>query len=507
MYHPLDPSKPLLDPVKVKACSGVEVARIKTIRAARRGLGCIALVSTTTRYRLKAFRQAMIPERYNEVDRSGLQIGGSEGLIILCNDPETLGDYNVYKSMVDGVISKNHTSFGTLLGNWTREGWEKNVEEMEELEAAALHAMPSEDSATEENTVAPPQKKAFIGETPDWARRQFEKQEQRLARQEELIQQILKAVDTGKLEQREDASSLKEAIETMKESLEDCKKDIITNQEEATASLKEDMGTMQETLQTNHIDAAFLTETLKTTMQERDGLRATVQSQAGKTGAVTKQLNKALKENAKLISERQVTVERQEVINAVMQAAEQLKQNARRAEGRIADALHIEDQPLGDQCDNFPYDQWPEPAFENFKTNLWNNYKKAPTLEKRHDLPPLKDFPDAAKSRYFHIGIALVLSTPQHAFNLDKSPAQHRRELTALSGPIYHKDVYDAVKSSFITQEKCLNRILAKSYVEDPTVDTMIQGDPFCTPEVSVFIAWSPSILTIFTTSRCCIGN
>ena len=318
----MDPSKPLLDPVKVKACSGVEVARIKTIRATRRGLGCVVLMSTTVRHRLKAFRQVMLPEKYNAVDRSGLQIMGSEGLTILCNDPETIGDYNVYKSMVDGVITKNETSFGTLLGNWTREGWEKNAEEMEELEDAELCAIPSEESAYDETTAPPPKKKASITmETPDWARRQLknqeqllqkqeqqlEKQEQQLKTQEDLLKQILKAVDTGKLEQKEDASSL-----------------------------KEDIGAVQETLQANHIDAAFLTETLKSTTQERDGLRHTVRSQAGKTGAVTRKLNRALKENAEMKAEMKTTVERQEIIDAVYDVlCVQLLKNLKSQQGKL----------------------------------------------------------------------------------------------------------------------------------------------------------------------------
>jgi hypothetical protein len=468
----------------MKACSGVKVAHIKTIRAARRGLGCIALVSTTTKYRLKAFRQAMRPERYNEVDRSGLQIGGSEGLIILCNDPETLEDYNVYKSMVDNVITNNQTSFGTLLGNWTCEGWEKNAEEMEELEAAALHAMPSEDSAHEENTISPPQKKASIQETPDWARRHFEKQEQQLARQEELIQKILKAVDTGKLEQKEDALSLKDAIQTVQESLGDFKNDFITNQDEATASLKEDIGTVQETLQANYIDTSFLTETLKETMVELKGVRKTMRAQAGKMGASTAKANKALKENARLSAERKTTVEHQEVIDTIWLAVSQANDDARRAEDRIASALNIKDHPRGDPTDNFPYNQYPDPLLKDYREALTEAYKEAPRFDLRKNMPPLQDFPEAAKSRYFHLCISLLLSTPLQFRDLDKSPSQHMRELVGLSGPIFHADVYEALRKSFVTEEKFFCELLSKQYVEDTTIDPMIQGDPFTIPEV-----------------------
>ena len=270
----------------------------------------------------------------------------------------------------------------------------------------------------------------------------------------------------------------------MQEALGDCKKDIIASQEAAASTLKEAIGTVQETLQANHIDAAFLTETLKSTTQERDGLRHTVRSQAGKTGAVTRKLNRALKENAEMKAEMKTTVERQEIIDAVMQAAEKVTQNARRAEERIADALQINDQPLGDPSDNYPYNQWMDPMFPDFKKVLFENYKDAPQKLKRHDLPPLKDFPDAAKSRYFHLGIGLVLSTPQNFRDLDKSPAKHRYELTRLSGDILHEDSYNSIKESFIIQEKSLCGILGRQYVEDNTIDPMIQGDAFCIPEV-----------------------
>jgi hypothetical protein len=77
-------------------------------------------MSTIGRYRLNAMCKALIPDVYNEVDKSGLQIMGSGGLTILCTDPTTRDDFNIYKTMVDRVIDGNDISLGKLLKNWTR---------------------------------------------------------------------------------------------------------------------------------------------------------------------------------------------------------------------------------------------------------------------------------------------------------------------------------------------------------------------------------------------------
>ncbi len=121
---------------------------------------------------------------------------------------------------------------------------------------------------------------------------------------------------------------------------------------------------------------------------------------------------------------------------------------------------------------------------DKFKTDLWYSYKDAPKMDIRGDMPPLKDFPEAAKSRYFHLYISLVLSMPLQFRDLDKSPSQHMRELVGLSGPIFHVDVYEALRNSFVAEEKHFCQLLSKQYVEDTTTDPMIQGDPFTIPEV-----------------------
>jgi hypothetical protein len=134
LYHSKDPSKSLLDPIKVEACSGVKVARIKTIRAAAPGLDCVALMSTTGRYRLNALCRELTTDTYNKVDKSGLQIMGSEGLTILCNDETTRDEYKVYKSMIDRVINRNNISLGKLLKDWTRKDGGNNEDSLEEFD-------------------------------------------------------------------------------------------------------------------------------------------------------------------------------------------------------------------------------------------------------------------------------------------------------------------------------------------------------------------------------------
>jgi hypothetical protein len=91
-------------------------------------------MSTTGRYRLNALCRGLIPDAYNEVDKSGLQIMGSEGLTILCSDPTTRDDFNVYKIMVDRVINRNDTSLGKLLEDWTCKDRKNNEGSVVELD-------------------------------------------------------------------------------------------------------------------------------------------------------------------------------------------------------------------------------------------------------------------------------------------------------------------------------------------------------------------------------------
>jgi hypothetical protein len=106
-------------------------------------------------------------------------------------------------------------------------------------------------------------------------------------------------------------------------------------------------------------------------------------------------------------------------------------------------------------------------------------------MQMRKDLPPLKDFPEAARNRYFHLCLSKILAAPTSFRDLDKRPAQHLRELAWLCGYIFHADVYEAVKQSFVVEEKFFCELLSKPYVEDLTADPLIQGDPFSIPEVS----------------------
>lgn len=532
LYHAKDAKKSLLDPVKVEASTGVEVARIRTIRAAQQGLDCVALMSTTGRYRLKAFCELFIPEEYNKVDRSGLQIMGSEGLCILCNDLSTRDDYKFYDKMIKRVVKNQDTRCGTLLGDWTREDWENHVEELEDMHAISMHEdeqdneavsqMPNTPIPTNEclhvhpskatrhrqantnistvsdGTAVTNQDTSIIGSSsqvnndasigiPEWlssiTKKILDNQEQLLKNQEQLLERYREEGNSRKQEHQltmDGQAKTNHLIESENQKLQ---AQITSGQEKLVSSLGS-ISADQKEISQNHLETSFLIGTLETTTLERNELQSTVRSQAGKMSVVSKKLNAALKENAELVAEREKTVERQAVIDAVADAVAQVNQNARRAEERIADALQIDDQPLGNPGDNFPYSQWIDPLFSDFKKNLEQNYKKAPKIYKRDDLPPMKDFPDSAKSRLFHLGIGLVLSKPQNFRDLDNSPAKHRHDLARLSGRIYHEDTFNLQKESFETQVKCLSDILCRPYVEDQTVYPMIQGDPFRIPEV-----------------------
>ena len=64
----------------------------------------------------------------------------------------------------------------------------------------------------------------------------------------------------------------------------------------------------------NALDSSFLVSSLESTTQDRDGLRATVRSQAGKMGVVTKKLGEKTRKVSELEAERGQTIERSEMI-------------------------------------------------------------------------------------------------------------------------------------------------------------------------------------------------
>ena len=291
----------------------------------------------------------------------------------------------------------------------------------------------------------------------------------------------------GSKRARESEDENSKKIQTRLEQILHNQKLLLQKQETNASEHRKDISSLKELVKkadSNSIDAAFLTETLKETTVELKGVRKTMRAQAGKIGAATAKANKALKENARLSAERKTTVEHQEVIDTIWQAVSQANDDARRAEDRIASVLNIKDHPRGDPSDNFPYNQYPDPLLKDYHKALTEAYKEAPSFNLRKNMPPLQDFPEAAKSRYFHLCVSLLLSTPLRFRDLDKSPSQHMRELVGLSGPIFHEDVYKALKNSFVIEEKFFCKLLSRQYVEDTTIDPMIQGDPFTIPEV-----------------------
>jgi hypothetical protein len=121
---------------------------------------------------------------------------------------------------------------------------------------------------------------------------------------------------------------------------------------------------------------------------------------------------------------------------------------------------------------------------DEFRDKLKNNYKQAPEKIKRRDLPPLEDYPDAAKSRLFQYGLGVVLSNHRDSCNLENSPAKHKYDLVKLSGPIFDENVVEKLRKSFEIQVKYLCNKLSRPYVENREVYPLMEGDAFLSSEV-----------------------
>jgi hypothetical protein len=203
---------------------------------------------------------------------------------------------------------------------------------------------------------------------------------------------------------------------------------------------------------------------------------------------------KLARENAKLTGENndlkaQIRIERLEVMQELRMMEirmMEMNENSTRAEKRFAEHMGIQDQPLGNPSDNYPYSQWTDELRDEFSVKLKKNYEGAARLVKRKDLPPLEDFPDAAKSRLFQIGLGVVLSTPGNAFNLENSPSKHRYDLVKLSGSIFDVNTAAKIRASLDIQEKYWCNKLSKPYVENRKVYPLMEGDAFLSPDVSL---------------------
>ena len=288
---------------------------------------------------------------------------------------------------------------------------------------------------------------------------------------------------------------IQEVVESqgeIKSSLNDVKSDqsvITANHDEITSNIR-DMISGQEVITANHLNSSFLVSSLESTTQDRDGLRATVRSQAGKMGVVTKKLGEKTRKVSELEAERGQTIERSDVMQELrmmeIRMMMEMNENSTRAEKRFAEHMGIQDQPLGNPSDNYPYSQWTDELRDEFSVKLKKNYEGAARLVKRKDLPPLEDFPDAAKSRLFQIGLGVVLSTPGNAFNLENSPSKHRYDLVKLSGSIFDVNTAAKIRASLDIQEKYWCNKLSKPYVENRKVYPLMEGDAFLSPDVSL---------------------
>ena len=266
--------------------------------------------------------------------------------------------------------------------------------------------------------------------------------------------------------------------------------EILISHAEKTSSDVEQIVSGQDVIKENQIDSSFLVSSLGKTTQDRDGLRITVRSQAGKMGGVTKKLRKIEKKLSKIEAERMQTVERSEVIDEIRKMGIRINQDSRRAEKRLASHMGISDQPLGDPFDNYPYSDWTDELCDEFRKKLTKNYEKAPEKVKRRDLPPLEDYPDAAKSRLFQYGLGVVLSNHRDSCNLENSPAKHKYDLVKLSGPIFGENVVEKLRKSFEIQVKYLCNKLSRPYVENREVYPLMEGDAFLSAEVGAVNAF-----------------
>ena len=287
----------------------------------------------------------------------------------------------------------------------------------------------------------------------------------------------------------EKSSSLMEKSSSGVEKLQKTSETLISHAEKTSAGV-ELIVSEQGFITDNTLDSSFLVSSLESTTQDRDGLRTTVRSQAGKMGSVTKKLKKIEKKISKLEAERGQTIERSEVIEEMRMMETRMNQDNRRAEKRWASHMEIQDQPLGNPSDNYPYSQWTNELRDEFSVKLKKNYEGAARLVKRNDLPPLEDFRDAAKSRLFQIGLGVVLSNPGNTRNLENSPSKHRYDLVKLSGSIFDVNTAAKIRTSLDIEEKYWCNKLSKPYVENRKVYPLMEGDAFLSPDVSAAVSF-----------------
>ena len=220
-------------------------------------------------------------------------------------------------------------------------------------------------------------------------------------------------------------------------------------------------------------DSTFLVDNLEVTTRERDDLRGTVRSQAGKMGAVTKRLNEALSENQELKAAREKSIEYQEVITAV----EGVREELRRAEQRIATHLQIADAPLGEPDFNPTYERFDEVAPSEYTTALKKICMEAKQVIKRRDHPPVVKFPAVAESRKYHIDMATALYRDKDSlFKIAKSSAGHRMDLVLLGMPVMHQYHFNLLRKSFESVLKWMSERVSEAYAKDRTQYRLMEG-------------------------------
>ena len=220
-------------------------------------------------------------------------------------------------------------------------------------------------------------------------------------------------------------------------------------------------------------DSTFLVDSLEVTTRERDDLRCTVRSQAGKMGAVTKRLNEALSENQELKAAREKSIEYQEVITAV----EGVREELRRAEQRIATHLQIADAPLGEPDFNPTYERFHEVAPSEYTTALKKICMEAKQVIKRRDHPPVAKFPAVAESRKYHIDMATALYRDKDSlFKIAKSSAGHRMDLVLLGMPVMHQYHFNLLRKSFESVLKWMSERVSEAYAKDRTQYRLMEG-------------------------------
>ena len=106
---------------KISGALGIKVRRILAVVSPRNG--CLALMSTSRRYRPSQVRRALTATKYNQVDKGGLQIMGEDGLKIYTSSKHDKYDdqdlFTTYMGLFEQYCEMKGITLGKYLSNWS----------------------------------------------------------------------------------------------------------------------------------------------------------------------------------------------------------------------------------------------------------------------------------------------------------------------------------------------------------------------------------------------------